>query len=252
MIADGFTPWCLGMESFGATGWVGTDWVEDIILRFSGPEFYDQWTAGAVGFGDDRVRDAFEEFGAIALTPGWVAGGRRAVLTVPALDAIQPMFDDPPGCLLTRQGSFQEGALPAGIEVGPQGDVDVFVLPPVDPGSAPLLVSGEIAAAFTDSDEARALVGFLASPEAGAPWAIRGGYTSPLQGFDSALYGSELERRLGELVSGADIVRFDGSDLMPPEVGTGTFWRGIVDYVAGEPLDTVLETIQAGYGDATP
>jgi alpha-glucoside transport system substrate-binding protein len=252
MVADGFTPWCLGMEAFGATGWVGTDWIEDIVLRGSGPELYDRWAAGAVPFDDVRIRGAFEEFGSIALTPGLVAGGRRAILTVPALDAIQPMFDTQPGCLMTRQGSFQEGALPEGIEVGPEEDVYVFVLPPMDPGSAPVLVSGEIAAAFSDSEEARALMAFLATPQAGAPWAERGGYTSPLVDFDLSLYGTEFERDLGEFVRQAEVVRFDGSDLMPPAVGTGTFWQGMVGYVAGEPLASVLDSIQAGYDASEP
>ena len=76
-----------------------------------------------------------------------------------------------------------------------------------------------------------------------------GGYNSPHTGFDPAVYGSELKRRLDSLVRAADGVRFDGSDLMSPTVGTGTFWSGIIDYVAGEPLDSVLDNIQAGYPD---
>ena len=249
MVGDGFTPWCLGMESFGATGWVGTDWVEDLVLRLHGPAVYDQWTSGEIPFTDERIEAAFAEFGKVALQPGQVAGGRRAILSVPALAAINPMFNDPPGCLLTRQGSFQEGDLPEDVTIGPEGDVDVFVLPPMDTATAPLLASGEVAATFSDSEEAQALVAFLANPQSGVPWAAVGGYNSPHVGFDPAVYGSELERRLDSLLRAADVVRFDGSDLMPPTVGTGTFWSGIIDYVAGEPLDSVLDDIQAGYPD---
>jgi alpha-glucoside transport system substrate-binding protein len=161
------------------------------------------------------------------------------------------MFSDPPGCLLTRQASFQEGALPDEVTVGPEGDVDIFVLPPMETGTAPLLASGEVAATFSDSDEAQALVAFLATPESGVPWAAVGGYTSPHTGFDATVYGSELERRLDALVRASDVVRFDGSDLMPPAVGTGTFWRGMIDYVAGGALDRILTDIQAGYPEET-
>lgn len=252
MMRNGFTPWCLGMEAFDATGWVGTDWIEDIVLRLHGPDVYDQWTSGAIPFTDDRIRAAFTEFGEIALRPGRVADGQRAMLSVKALEAIYPMFDDPPGCLLSRQGSFQATALPEDIVVGPEGDVDVFVLPTVDDAQAPLLASGEIAAAFTDSEEARALIAYLASPQSGVPWASGSGYNSPHSGFDTSVYGSHLERRLGELVASTEVMRFDGSDLMPPEVGTGTFWRGMVDFVAGTSLDAVLAGIQAGYEEVTP
>jgi alpha-glucoside transport system substrate-binding protein len=44
--ADGTPPWCIGIESSGATGWVATDWIEDIMLRTQPAEKYDQWTSG--------------------------------------------------------------------------------------------------------------------------------------------------------------------------------------------------------------
>jgi alpha-glucoside transport system substrate-binding protein len=43
--------------------------------------------------------------------------------------------------------------------------------------------------------------------------------------------------------------RYDGSDLMPPEVGAGAFWRGMVDYVDRGPasLDGILAGIDAAW-----
>jgi alpha-glucoside transport system substrate-binding protein len=252
MKEDGFTRWCLGMEAFAATGWVGTDWIEDLVLRLHGPDVYDAWTSGEIPFTDPRIRAAFELFSEVALEPGEVAGGRRGILSVPALDAIDPMFTEPPGCLLSRQGSFQAAELPEDVTFGPDGDVDVFVLPPMEGAAAPLLASGEIAAAFADSEEVRALMAFLAGPRSGDLWAARGGYNSPQVAFDRASYDGELERRVDELVRSAEVVRFDGADLMPPSVGTGTFWSGMVDLVAGAPLDGVLIQIQSGYDQTTP
>jgi len=252
MRQDGFTPWCLGMEAFNATGWVGTDWIEDIVLRLHGPEIYDQWTAGEIPFTDDRIREAFTLFGEIALTPGQVAGGTRSILSVPAFRAIDPMFDDPPGCLLTRQASVQVAELPTGVTLGPEGDVDVFLLPPIHDQEAPLLAAGEIAAAFSTSDDALALISYLADARSGEPWARLGGYNSPHRDFDVTTHGNEFEAKLAELVEQADVVHFDGSDLMAVAVGTGTFWQGMIDYVAGTDLDSVLTNIQTGYGPLTP
>ncbi|MFQ3583839.1 MAG: ABC transporter substrate-binding protein, partial [Cyanobacteriota bacterium] len=65
IVADGGTPWCIGIESSGATGWVGTDWIEDILLRTSGPEVYDQWVRNEIPFNDPRVKEAFEKMGEI-------------------------------------------------------------------------------------------------------------------------------------------------------------------------------------------
>ncbi|MFN2521305.1 MAG: ABC transporter substrate-binding protein, partial [Candidatus Limnocylindria bacterium] len=43
---SGATPWCVGLESGAASGWPGTDWLEDIVLRQAGPEKYDAWYNG--------------------------------------------------------------------------------------------------------------------------------------------------------------------------------------------------------------
>ena len=53
--ADGSTPWCVGFESGGATGWPATDWMEDIMLRTAGGDVYDQWVAHEIPFNDDAV-----------------------------------------------------------------------------------------------------------------------------------------------------------------------------------------------------
>ena len=44
-IADrGVTPWCANSESSASTGWIQTNWLEDIILSKNGPEVYDRWS----------------------------------------------------------------------------------------------------------------------------------------------------------------------------------------------------------------
>ncbi|MEA3350569.1 MAG: ABC transporter substrate-binding protein, partial [Chloroflexota bacterium] len=53
---------------------------------------------------------------------------------------------------------------------------------------------------------------------------------------------------VAKLVSEATSVRFDGSDLMPGEVGAGSFWTGMTDYFSGTAdADTVLAEIDASW-----
>jgi len=95
MIADGFSPWCLGVAAFDSSGWPATDWVEDIVLRFAGIEIYDEWVAGDIPFTDDAIRNAFARFQAMTLQSGRAVGGRRGALNTPTGVAQDPMFDDP-------------------------------------------------------------------------------------------------------------------------------------------------------------
>ena len=44
-IADeGSSPWCANSESSSSTGWIQTNWLEDILLTKYGPEVYDKWS----------------------------------------------------------------------------------------------------------------------------------------------------------------------------------------------------------------
>jgi alpha-glucoside transport system substrate-binding protein len=245
MEADGFEPWCLSVESFAATGWVGTDWIEDIVLRQSGPDVYDQWVSNEISFEDDRIVTAFETFGEIVHHPGRVFGGTHRILNTPWTQAQDPMFEDPPRCLLNRQGSVQQAHIPSSAAIGDA--VDVFILPSMDGGEPPILAAGEFAAAFTGRPEVHALMQYLATPEAGAAWAAVGGFVSPHPSFDTARYGDDLDRRMAEILSGADVIRLDGSDDMIPLVGTGTFWTGMVSYIRTGDATTAVAEIQAGY-----
>lgn len=108
IIADGGTPWCMGMESGQATGWVGTDWVEDILLRQAGPAVYDQWATHQIPFTDPQVRAAFEAFGAIARNPQAVLGGTTGIISTPFGEAPRPIYR-PAGLLSASSGQLYCG-----------------------------------------------------------------------------------------------------------------------------------------------
>ncbi|RLE30068.1 carbohydrate ABC transporter substrate-binding protein, partial [Candidatus Acetothermia bacterium] len=76
VLADrGKVPWAVGLESGAASGWPGTDWIEDIMLRTAGPELYDKWVAHEIPWTHPAVKRAFELFGAIVKNEAYVYGG---------------------------------------------------------------------------------------------------------------------------------------------------------------------------------
>lgn len=97
MVANGDTPWAIGLESGAASGWPATDWIEDIMLRTAGPDVYDQWVNHEIPWTDARVKEAFEIFGKIARNSDYVYGGPTAVLATNFGDSVAELFTDPPG-----------------------------------------------------------------------------------------------------------------------------------------------------------
>ncbi len=248
MVADGNTPWCVGIESGGATGWPGTDWIEDIMLRTTSPENYDKWTSGELKFDSPEVRNAFDILGNIWFNPDYVYGGTTSILQTFFGDGPTPLFDDPPSCYMHRQASFIVNFFPEGTEVGPEGDVNYFYLPPIDSDyGKPVLGSGSIMSMGKDTPAIREVMQYLTTGESAKAEVEAGILIAPHLDASLDWYPDATTQGFAEILMAADTFRFDGSDLMPGAVGAGSFWTGIVDWVGGEDLDTVLADIDASW-----
>jgi len=248
MIADdGDTAWCIGIGSDAATGWPATDWTEEMMLRTTAPENYDKWVKGELPFSSPEVKTAIETWGELWFNDAYVYGGRDAIVTTFFGDSPAPMFEEPPKCWMHRQGNFITGFFPETAKVGV--DYDFFYFPPVDDQyGKPFLVAGDIMTMFVDRPEVRALMEYFTTPASASGWLQNGGALAAHLSATPDMYGVELERGIAELVAQATTFRFDASDLMPAEVGSGSFWTGMVDYVSGvADLDTVLAEIDASW-----
>ncbi|PDW05129.1 ABC transporter substrate-binding protein [Candidatus Viridilinea mediisalina] len=246
---DGDPAWCIGIESGAATGWPATDWIEEIMLRTTSLENYDRWVAGELPFDSPEVRAAAEKMAEIWFNDEFVYGGRAAIVTTSFGDAPAPMFNNPPGCWLHKQGNFITSFFPSNVMPGV--DYDFFYLPGIDPEFGdPVLVAGDLMAMFNDRPEVRAVMSYFTSGASVQEWLAAGGAISPHNDSDLAWYGDDIERGVGEIILNATSLRFDASDLMPGEVGAGSFWRGMTEFVAGTlDLETAMQEIDRGWPD---
>jgi len=108
----------------------------------------------------------------------------------------------------------------------------------------PVLMAGDIMTLFNDRDEAKAVLEYLSTADSVELGVKNGRGMSPHQGSSLDWYTKDIDRRIADLLTGAEVVRFDGGDMMPAVVGAGSFWSAMVDYVAGiQTLDEALQTI---------
>jgi alpha-glucoside transport system substrate-binding protein len=259
---DGVTPWCIGIGSEAATGWPGTDWIEDIMIRTVGVEGYLDWVANDLKFSSPEVTNAFDEFGKIMFGDGYVLGGADQVAAIDFRDAPDPMFNDPPSCLLHRQANFIVNFFPEGVVLGE--DTDFFFFPDIDPAyTGAVMGAGELAVVFDARPE---VVQFLkdfsgptwqcvhASP-VGDP-TLGGNDTESIERISAnantpnECYSTDTIKRLAGAVATAltnDAFAFDGSDIMPAAVGTGSFWTGMIDWTRGGDYADIAATIDASF-----
>jgi len=179
------------------------------------------------------------------MNDSYVLGGPTTILTTTFGDAVIPLFEDPPQAWLHRQGNFITGFMPEDIQADLPGEVGVFALPEINPKwGTPVLGGGDQFVVFNDRPEVREFMEFLTTWDSGKPWAQAGGAMFPYQDQDLNDYANPIERKLAEILVNAEVFRFDASDLMPAEVGAGTFWTGMTDWVSGVSADETLEMIE--------
>jgi alpha-glucoside transport system substrate-binding protein len=255
MIADGNTPWCIGIESGQATGWPFTDWVEDLVLRVHGPDVYDQWVTNDVAFDDDRIVGIMEWVDDLWNTEGAVYASGGSIAATSFQDNGEPLVNGQ--CFMHRQASFFASFFPEGTPAadGSEGAIDVFYFPGTG-DTRPVLGAGTLAAAFADRPEVWEVMKFLAGSEYAeirqeAQAARKGGglsgFLSAAKNQDPGVY-QPLEQSFLEILQTAEVVRFDASDLMPADVGAGTFWSEGTAMVNGDKSPReAAEAIQASW-----
>ncbi len=254
MSADGLTPWCVGVESGAASGWVGTDWMEDLALRLHGAEFYDGWVAHDIAWTDARVKQLFEEFLFFA-SDDFAFGGRVNVLATSFGDAVDGLFDS--SCVMHRQATFIRDFIQnqnEGVVAGADFDVFTFPAGPAqNGGAAPALGGGDLFVAFTNNAEVAEFIDYIAGAEAQRLWALLNpGRIATNNSLDGSIYvGADgnpdsITANAAAGLTNAELFRFDGSDLMPGAVGAGSFWTAVLDALEGsKDLDQILCEVEA-------
>jgi alpha-glucoside transport system substrate-binding protein len=246
-------PWCVGFGSGEATGWVGTDWMEDLMLRFQDAETYDKWVSNEMKFDDPKVAEVLAEAGKILKNADYV-GDVASIATTTFQDGGAGIVDGT--CAMHRQASFIGGILKddyAATIVTPEdtdveGGITTFYFPGVSADNKPALGGGEFVGAFSDRPEVQAVQLYLTSADWNNKKASLGGWFSAHLGLDTANVADPVNAVAVSILQNATTFRFDASDLMPAAVGAGSFWKEMTAWVAEDKADAdVLEAIQASW-----
>jgi alpha-glucoside transport system substrate-binding protein len=245
-IQNGETLKAAGIPAYsigGADGWTLTDLFENIYIRTAGPEMYDQLAKHEIPWTDQSVKDALTEMAKVFADKDNIAANP---LQVDFETSVSQVFSESPEAAQVLEGAFVPGVVDHGLEAGT--DFDVFEFPAINDSPPAVVADGNMFIMFTDNPAARAFIEYLATPEAAEIWAQRGGFGSPNQNLDPAVYPDDLTRRTSGAIGEAEIVRWDLSDLVPPEFGATTgqgLWKLFQDFLANpNDVDGIAEQLE--------
>ena len=253
MVSEGKKPWCAGISSGEATGWPITDWHEDMMLRLSGPDVYDQWVEHEIPFNGPESTAALDKVGEYLKNDAYVNGGLgdvKSIATTTFQDGGLPitrrrLLAAPPGELLRLQLARRHQ--------GGRGRRRLRVLP-----------------ARRDADDQagprrRRVRGGVQRQARGpgVPGVPRQRHVGQRQGAEHP-QGRLGQRQQGPgrqqlLVSPIDqlaanilldpkaVFRFDGSDQMPAAIGSNAYWKQSTNWITGQDTKTTVDAIEKAW-----
>ena len=245
MAADGNVPWSMGFESGDATGWTGSDFIQDILLVKQGPDYVMGIIDGSIPYNDPGVKEAYQIYGKWATDPQYTVGGAQGTLSTAFLDAIYKVFSDPPEAMMVKQSGFAGGAIAEQYPSLQYGtDYDFFGVP----GAQGLQGGSDWMMMFSDSPATQAVVAYLSSDMGGQKWAEVGFDLTPNMAGENSYTDPALQKK-ADILANAKGFTPDIGVSIPGGFGSAE-WKAIVDYVNGADLDTALADVAAVQAEA--
>jgi alpha-glucoside transport system substrate-binding protein len=243
---SGVAPYSVGVD----VGWPLSDLFENIYLRTAGPDMYDQLATHDIPWTDPSVTDALTKMTDVIGHSDLIAGGTSGALQTDFNGSITQMFADPPDGAMLFEGNFVGGIITGETKAKVGPDADFFEFPSIDGSPPAVMGGGDLAAVLKDSEGGKALIEFLATPEAAEVWAGLGGFISPNKNVDISAYTDPIDQRAAQaLVDAGDSVRYDLSDLQPTEFGATTgqgIWGILTDFMnSPDDVDGIAQQLEA-------
>ncbi len=111
MVTDGQVPWAMGFGSDAATGWTGSDFMQDILLAQKGPDYVNGIIDGSVKYSDAGVLAAYQLYFKWASDAKYTVGGATGTVNTKFGDALLQPFSDPPQAMMVKQSGFAGGEI---------------------------------------------------------------------------------------------------------------------------------------------
>ncbi len=240
MVANGQVPWAMGFESGAATGWTGSDFIQDILLAQKGPDFVNGLIDGTVKYNDPAVLAAYQLYFKWASDPKYTVGGATGTVNTNFADALLLPFKEPPAAMMVKQSGFAGGNIVAAYPNLKYGTDFAFFM---FPGAQGVQGGADFMYVFNPTPGVKAMLAYITGPVGAANWAATGFSLDPNKNAAGKYIDPQLAD-MAKILSSAKGFTFDVGDALGDPFSTAE-WKGIVATVQGQDIQTQLNTIEA-------
>ena len=227
-IADnGESPWCANSESSASTGWIQTNWLEDVILSKYGPEIYDRWSKLEIKASNVKIYNSMKVVGDFIFYQNLIQGGDRGIIDKEFRNLPEVLLNDENSCFLTWSGHYFRYYIDEDYKYGVDFGVSNF--PPINYKNT-IVGIGDSVVLLKNDNISQTIISKMLSSDFGKKWASYENteYISANKNFNDKNINNELTKYEFEVVHKAlndDLFRYDASEIMPRPIGSNLLWK---------------------------
>ena len=233
-IADkGVAPWCADSESSASTGWIQTNWLEDIILSKYGPEVYDRWSNLSIQASNIKIFSSVKIIDDFIFYPNHIHNGPDAIISKEFRNLPKVLLDDKNSCFLSWGGHYFRYYIPDEYVYGE--DYGVFKLPKISLDNTVVGI-GDAVVLIEDVQRARNVISEILSSKFGEKWSSYSDteFISANKYFNREIINNELTQYEFDIVHSSlkqDLFRYDASEVMARRIGSNQLWKFFVNFI---------------------
>ncbi len=225
--------WCMDIESGASTGWIASNWLEDIVLHEYGPNVYDKWSEQKITPKNNDIKSSIFSIGEILFIDNAIYGGRERIISKEFRNNYRNLVDRDNTCVFSWSGHFAKMYFPSDKTYGI--DYDFFKFPSTKNRNA-MVGLGDSLVILNSSEESIEVFNSLTSNEFGQDWTshrdsmfISANKNSIINEIKNPLLLKEttlIRNALNE-----DLFRYDASELMERRIGADHLLTALKNYI---------------------
>lgn len=225
--------WCLDIESGASTGWIATNWLEDIILSEYGPELYDEWSNQNILSSEKKILNSINSIGKLLFIDNAVYGTNKRVVRKEFRNNFKNLLSEDVDCVFSWAGHYASFYMPKDKTFGI--DYNFFKFPSTTNSNTSIVGIGDILTVLNHSDPTVKVFNLLIDDSFGKEWMNKKDATYiPANKQNKNLIMNPLTYKESKLIKASLIentFRYDASELMERKIGADALWVALRNYI---------------------
>ena len=241
-IADnGISPWCANSESSASTGWVQTNWMEDVLLTKYGPEVYDEWSKLKINASNIKIFLSIKHIEDFIFYDNHIYNGPGSIISKEFRNLPKVLLDDSTECFMSWSGHYFRYYIPEDYQY--LKDFAVTNVPKINFENSVVGIGDNIVLT-KDNELSKKVISKILSKNFGEIWSSYQDteFISANQNFNKQIINNELTKYEYSIVHDAlqkDLFRYDASEIMARPIGSNLLWKLFKEYIREGPQNLV-------------